>query len=138
VVIRPISNSDLSTVQSLLVAGGWEQRAADITELTELIQRSQVALVAEAEGQVVGFVRALTDNIANGYISMLVVAPQSRKRGVGSALVKACMGSNPEMTWVLRAGRPGLLSFYEKLGFQVSTVAMERPRKKRADSSPSK
>lgn len=135
-VIRPISEPDFSTVQSLLVAGGWEERAADIARLTELIQRSPVALVAESEGQVVGFVRALTDGISNGYISMLVVAAHNRKQGIGSALVKACMGSNPEMTWVLRAGRPGLFSFYEKLGFQVSTVAMERPRKKHADSSP--
>ncbi len=127
--IRPIAKSDLEAVQELLIAGGWEERAADLQQLAELVTRSQVALVAIVEGQVVGFVRGLTDGISNGYISMLVVGEEHRKQGIGSSLVKACMDNKPDMTWVLRAGRPGLVPFYEKLGFRLSQVAMERPRR---------
>ncbi|MFO1303880.1 MAG: GNAT family N-acetyltransferase [Burkholderiales bacterium] len=128
--VRPIAHDDLPAVQALLVEGGWEQRAADLARFAELVARSQVALVAVVDDAVVGFVRGLTDGISNGYISMLVVDPQHRKRGIGSALVRACMGDNPDMTWVLRAARMGVVSFYEKLGFTVSTVAMERPRRR--------
>ncbi len=127
--IRAISQVELHAARELLAAAGWEHRADDLRRFDELVANSQVALVAIEEGRVVGFVRALTDGISNGYISMLAVAAEHRNRGIGSALVRACMGDNEEMTWVLRAGRPGLTAFYEKLGYSVSSVAMERPRR---------
>ena len=128
--IRPIEPDEIEAARELLGANHWGPRVADATVFAELVRRSPVALAAvDDDGEVIGFLRAITDGLFNGYISMVAVADSHRGRGIGSALVKAAIDGNDEMTWVLRAGRDGVAAFYEKLGFQVSEVAMERKRK---------
>ncbi|WP_048440387.1 GNAT family N-acetyltransferase [Caenimonas sp. SL110] len=126
--IRAVRPAEYEDVRQLLSRCGWTSKVADPEMFRQSIRNSQIALVAEAEGRVVGFLRAITDGTFNGYISMVAVEQQHRGQGIGSALVSAATGSNPNITWVLRADRPGVCAFYESLGFTVSEAAMEKLR----------
>ena len=94
-----------------------------------LIAASQRTAVAVEVQQIIGFARAITDGISNGYLSMVVVAEPFRRQGVGQVLIKHIVGEEESITWVLRAGREGAPEFFAKLGFVEFTVAMELKRR---------
>lgn len=129
---RAPNPSDLPALRALLSSNGWRHRIGDDVWLARLVASSQ-ALVAIEKGSVVGFARAVTDGLSNGYLSMVVVSPEHRHQGIGSRLVREIMGANPGVTWVLRASRPGAREFFETLGFRPSAEAMELHRASRQD-----
>ena len=130
--IRPIRADEIGDARRLLLAGGWSGVRMDPQNLASLIANARLSVVAVDDGKIVGFARALGDGIFNGYLSMLVVDEDERGKGIGRALVDYVMGTNLDMTWVLRA-RPDVRGFYEKIGFTPSTVAMERVRRTTGD-----
>jgi predicted N-acetyltransferase YhbS len=127
--IRAIRPEEIEEVRALLSEEpGWASRFQSAPEFHRLISASQRALVAVEGGAVVGFVRAISDGMSNGYLTLLIVRAAHRGQGIGRALIRAVMGDDPGMTWILRADR-GAEGFYEKVGFVRSQVAMERPRR---------
>ena len=75
------------------------------------------------EGAVVGTALAGDDG-HRGWVHLLAVAPAHRRRGIGSALMR-CVEAElagrgcPKLNLQVRAGDPGAVRFYERIGFAV-------------------
>jgi GNAT superfamily N-acetyltransferase len=126
-MIRLARSGDVVAISALLIAEGWGSRA-EPDRLAGAIAAATRAVVAEEDGEVVGFGRCVTDDVSNGYLSMVIVAPRFRGEGLGRAIVDALTGDNPRVTWVLRAGHPGSDGFWEAIGFRRSEITYERVR----------
>lgn len=66
----------------LLQQYGWSHRISSLEQFTALVNASACNFIALKDGQVIGYIRAITDGLSNGYISMLVVDPAYRKHAI--------------------------------------------------------
>lgn len=124
---RPVTSADYEPVRQFLSSVGWQQRVADPDKFATMLKHTNRIVVALDGARVVGFARALCDEVSNGYVSMVAVAPDMRGRGIGRELVRELIKDDTGITWILRAGH-GSERFWKKMGFQCSAVAMERVR----------
>jgi ribosomal protein S18 acetylase RimI-like enzyme len=129
-VYRSIKTDDYEAVQTFLADNGWAARVSDVERFRAMLDGADRTVVALDEGRVVGFARALCDGVSNGYISMVAVAEDLRRQGIGRHLVEHLTQEDirGSITWVLRAGRDSR-GFWERLGFAASDIAMERVRR---------
>ncbi|HEX8734660.1 MAG TPA: bifunctional class I SAM-dependent methyltransferase/GNAT family N-acetyltransferase [Pyrinomonadaceae bacterium] len=124
---RPIKPADYEAVRQFLAENGWEKRVADAEKFYKMMENASRTVVAFENNRVIGFARALCDDVSNGYIGTVAVAEDFRRKGIGRELVERLIGDDPNITWVLRAGR-GSERFWKKMGFSVSGAAMEKTR----------
>lgn len=123
--IRAVTALEIEPVRQLLASNGWAHRVADAVCFQSLLDNSDYCLVALKNNIVVGFVRGISDDLSNGYISMVVVASDCRHQGIGRRLVEKLTTKNRGVTWVLRASRSDSKEFFAHLGFVSSVDAME-------------
>lgn len=124
---RSVAPADYEAVRQLLAQSGWQDRVSSREKFRKMMENADRTVVALEGAQVVGFARALCDDVSNGYISMVVVAADRRGRGIGAEMVRRLIGEDRDITWVLRAGKNSS-GFWQKMGFRFSEIAMERIR----------
>lgn len=97
------------------------------TLLNILKGSSLVILARDSDSlRVCGYVAALTDRIACGYISAIEVRPEYRKQGIGTELLnRMTQRLNVYGTYLTCA--PAMIPFYESAGFkQVAAMSKRR------------
>jgi 8-oxo-dGTP pyrophosphatase MutT (NUDIX family) len=117
VVLRPWAEGDFPAIQALSAAEGWSTPAERPDASLASWRAAWPAFVAEADGTLVGFLRALSDGAVSTYVAELLVAPEWRGHGLGAVLLDACQALAPTTRLDLLA-MPAAATFYERTGFR--------------------
>lgn len=126
IVIRPIRGGDSAVVSELAQQLGYVRPALEIEQWIAGSDSSRVALVAESDGLVVGWIQAHDlDLLVHSRvleIGGLVVGEGARGRGIGRQLVDAVIewgrARGHTEVWVRsNVVREGAHGFYEDIGF---------------------
>lgn len=113
-IIRVMRPSDIPRGLELCRASGWNQVAADWQELLAL--GGSGCLVAELDGRVVGTATTVTYEGRFAWIGMVLVDPDARGRGIGTALMEYALGALGDLPARLDATPKGY-PLYCRLGF---------------------
>lgn len=114
VTIRVMRPADIPRGLELCRASGWNQVAADWRELLAL--GGSGCLVAELDGRVVGTATAVVYEGRFAWIGMVLVDPDARGRGIGTALMEHALGALGDLPARLDATPKGY-PLYCRLGF---------------------
>ncbi|ALC91772.1 acetyltransferase [Bacillus sp. FJAT-18017] len=104
---------------------GWPNPPAVPTFL-KLLENSYRVVVAIDEGQVVGFITAISDGVLSAYIPLLEVLPDYQGHGIGKELVKRMLEELGEIYMIDLLCDPELQPFYESAGMRRATGMMVR------------
>jgi len=91
-MIRHFRAADLEQTRTLLGAEGWAHRITDQDRFSAMLTGARRVMVATDGVRVIAFGPAVTDGVSNGYLSMVVVHPDFRRRGMGRRIVEALRG----------------------------------------------
>ncbi len=104
----------------MYAANRWSH-ARDPERLRIAVERADLALVVVQDGQVVGFVRTMSDGAFAVYIADILVLPDVQRQGIGSQLLQAVLDHYPMKTFhhqVLIAERDAD-GFYRRMGLSA-------------------
>jgi ribosomal protein S18 acetylase RimI-like enzyme len=110
-----MTQADIPAGLRLCRASGWNQLEADWRCFLDLNPRG--CRVAEHEGRVVGTVATLRFENRFAWISMLLVEPEMRHRGIGSMLLQEALRLLEDVETVRLDATPAGKQVYDKFGF---------------------
>ena len=127
---------DRDAVLAFLTAEAYWQRWRSGTDILRQLDSAWrcVGLYA-ADGAQVGFARVVSDGVSFGYLADVYVLTGHRGRGLGLALVREVVDSQPAWRWMLHTADAHTL--YAKLGFHPAPdTYLERPRPEQGATGP--
>jgi ribosomal protein S18 acetylase RimI-like enzyme len=126
VTIRPFESADLPALEALwgrVFADDPPWNAPAVMIANKLKVQPELLLVGLLDEKLVGAVMAGFDGV-RGWIYHLAVAPESRRRGIATLLVRAAEAGLrklgcPKVNIQVRAANAEVVAFYQSLGFSI-------------------
>ncbi|HIA28562.1 MAG TPA: GNAT family N-acetyltransferase [Planctomycetes bacterium] len=98
---------------------GWPKPPSPETHLRILRGSSHFVLAVAPDGQVVGFVTAISDGVLNAYLPLLEVLPTHRHQGIATELVSRLLAHLGDLYAIDLHCDADVQPFYESLGLRV-------------------
>jgi ribosomal protein S18 acetylase RimI-like enzyme/predicted enzyme related to lactoylglutathione lyase len=118
VTIEPFSRAHLERFVQLVAAEGWDEYSADPEATFKALTAPGVTTLVAVEGEsVAGAIQIQSDGVLQAHVSLLLIAPDGRGRGLGAALLREGLGRAGGDRLDIRTRTEG---FYERLGASKS------------------
>jgi ribosomal protein S18 acetylase RimI-like enzyme len=112
--IEAFAPAHLDGLIALVAAEGWNEYTDDVQRTYRALTAPGVtALVAIADGHLVGAIQVLSDGLIQAHVSMLLIDPNWRGVGLGSRLLREGLERAGGLQLDIRTRTEG---YYERLG----------------------
>lgn len=117
---------------------GWPNPPLPATHYRILANSAAIVLARSDDGNVVGFITAISDGVSCAYIPHLEVLPAYQGQGIGTTLVRRMLEKLNQLYMIDLVCDPELQPFYERLGMRavVGMVIRNYDRQAGAATSP--
>lgn len=105
---------------------GWPNPPSPSTHYRILANSAAIMLARIADGTVVGFITAVSDQVSCAYIPHLEVLPAYQGQGIGSELVRRMMEKLRHLYMIDLVCDPPLQPFYERFGMRPAVGMLMR------------
>jgi ribosomal protein S18 acetylase RimI-like enzyme len=113
-MIEPYTRAHLDGLIALVAAEGWTEYSEDAERTHRALSAPGVTtLVALVDGRVVGAIQVQSDGVVQAHVSLLLIGPEARGRGLATRLLRDGLEQAGGVQLDIRTRTEG---YYERLG----------------------
>ena len=119
--VKTLEKQHQHQLLELFTEADFAEFSEDTQWLADAVNNSVTAVAAfDESNRLIGFARALGDQVSDCYIQDVVIAQTYRGRNLGRKLMQSLIGElkKRNIDWIGLVAVPGKAGFYEKLGFR--------------------
>ena len=118
--IKEYRNYNKEEILGLYAAAGWIAYTENPAALRQGFERSLLVLAAYEESRLLGIIRVVGDGATVVFIQDILVYPEHRRKGVGTALLQAVLDryQNVRQIELVTDNTEDTVAFYRSMGFK--------------------